>query len=378
MSGHNAASKPTNIFNNSRNQCISTLKVPDLALLSGREILILENPGILMLESLGFPTDEQDIESRFHLESGLGSVKLDTTQWVEVWKHSGQPKRAERHGSRIHVCEATPPALPIRLGAFLEIDSYDDRDVVIDWEEFHRRLKEDLLETAISRYREMLKECYERENACRVKEIPSKRNFRYGFKRWQHAPTGHPVNPPMTLEENFLVSSIHCIQTSDYGVNQSQKKKKDPMADDNPPALVGRCHCGSVQYQTTHAPYGLTYCYCSTCRALHGAPFAAFTNVRDTHLRWTRRDTLVEKRFSAHATRTFCSECFAPLTMVYDREPGEVGIVAASVDEKGSRCRVPEVKRHIFVGEKVGWCAIGDRGERFEGLPGDMIGYLEK
>ncbi|EEP79568.1 predicted protein [Uncinocarpus reesii 1704] len=188
------------------NNYVTTLKAPDLALLSGKKVLILEvgfsqtyeqlvdtakfwlegsldvtrvvivkitepkyscplkNAGISMLQSLGFPTDDWDIESQFCLESGFGPVTLGTTKWV-----------GEINMFLEHVCEATPPTLPLSLSDFLEVDADDNRNIVIDWEEFHGKLKEDLLKTAILRYQDMLDRCYGREeNVCRVKETPSR------------------------------------------------------------------------------------------------------------------------------------------------------------------------------------------------------------
>ncbi|EFR03687.1 hypothetical protein MGYG_09133 [Nannizzia gypsea CBS 118893] len=51
--------------------------------------------------------------------------------------------------------EAIPPVPLLRLNDFLEVDSTDDRDIVVAWEEFHQELKQDLLMTAVSRYREV-------------------------------------------------------------------------------------------------------------------------------------------------------------------------------------------------------------------------------
>ncbi|EAS28551.3 uncharacterized protein CIMG_09755 [Coccidioides immitis RS] len=51
--------------------------------------------------------------------------------------------------------EHTPPPLALQLSDLLEVESHDDRDIVLDWETFHRKLKRDLLRMAVWRSEEM-------------------------------------------------------------------------------------------------------------------------------------------------------------------------------------------------------------------------------
>ena len=140
-------------------------------------------------------------------------------------------------------------------------------------------------------------------------------------------------------------------------------------------ALVGGCQCGEVQYQSAKPAQGLTFCYCSVCRRLHGGPFAPWTNVAAQDLEWIKDDGLVELAISDVASRGFCRHCHSPVTMLYKAVPDEVGIAASSVDEYLSKCALPKVQRHIFVAEKPSWFDIADIGEQFEGLPDDMKSY---
>ncbi|KAL4983487.1 Mss4-like protein [Aspergillus falconensis] len=139
------------------------------------------------------------------------------------------------------------------------------------------------------------------------------------------------------------------------------------------PTVTGSCYCGKTCYQTTGPLYGLSYCYCHTCQLLHGAPFAPFTNVKREHFQWTRSDDLVELRLSTFATRTVCGTCHAPVSMVYDGKPDEVGLVAVTVNEQNA---VPEVEGHIFVGSKPKWYTIGDNAPQEMGVPEEMKGYV--
>ncbi|RAH64477.1 GFA family protein [Aspergillus aculeatinus CBS 121060] len=146
----------------------------------------------------------------------------------------------------------------------------------------------------------------------------------------------------------------------------------------DPIVVSGSCYCQRTTYATTAPLHGLTYCYCRMCRLLHGAPFAAFTNVESSHFHWTRSDRLVEINLSQYATRTICGDCRSPMTMVYHVKSHEVGIVAVTVDEKNSKGKVPEtVGEHIFLESKPVWFVIPeDGGERSMGILERMRGVV--
>jgi hypothetical protein len=149
------------------------------------------------------------------------------------------------------------------------------------------------------------------------------------------------------------------------------------------PAVQGSCHCGKIKYQSSKPSYHMTYCYCTTCRSLHGAPFAPFVDVRREDLEWFERSlsssttttregdgewknlghsdetpAITKLRLSKAATRTFCASCHSPLTMVYNAVPDEVGLVATTIDEKLSAAPVPKVEQHIYLAQKPGWYDI--------------------
>ncbi|KAL4900246.1 hypothetical protein BDW74DRAFT_183000 [Aspergillus multicolor] len=137
--------------------------------------------------------------------------------------------------------------------------------------------------------------------------------------------------------------------------------------------VTGGCFCGKTRYLTTGPLYGLSFCYCTTCQLLHGAPFAPFTNVKKEHFEWAQSDELVELRLSSFATRTVCGSCHSPISMVYDGNPDEVGIVAVTVKEGA----VPKVDNHIFVKSKPEWYTIGDDAPQELGFPDSMKEYVD-
>lgn len=133
------------------------------------------------------------------------------------------------------------------------------------------------------------------------------------------------------------------------------------------PAVIGGCYCGQVRYQSKEPAHGMALCYCSTCRSLHGAPFAPFTHLSRQHLQWTQTEGLLSLAFSDVAVRSFCRSCCAPVAMVYNAEPDEIALVATSIDEELSAAKVPEVECHIYVGEKPGWFRILDDKPQMDG-----------
>lgn len=142
------------------------------------------------------------------------------------------------------------------------------------------------------------------------------------------------------------------------------------------PAIAGGCQCGQVQFRSTSQARGSTFCYCTDCRRLHGAPFAPWTNVLRDDLQWLKRDGLVEVSLSNMATRTFCKYCHAPITMVYHAVPDEVGVAMSCIDEIESDAPLEKVRRHIFVRDNPQWYEILDSGEQLEGFPDDMKAYI--
>lgn len=143
------------------------------------------------------------------------------------------------------------------------------------------------------------------------------------------------------------------------------------------PAIAGGCYCGNVRYKSTEPVYGMTSCYCSICRSVHGAPFATFTNLKRKDLQWTRKEALLSIAFSNAATRTVCRTCSAPITMVYNATPDEVGIVAASIDEELSTAPIPAVECHIYVDQKPDWYKILDDAPQHPGPTPDIQSNLE-
>jgi hypothetical protein len=79
------------------------------------------------------------------------------------------------------------------------------------------------------------------------------------------------------------------------------------------PPFAGGCQCGAVRYQLTAAPKGGNVCHCRMCQKAGGAPFMAFTGVKNADLVFTR-GALAKFSSSDIAERGFCAACGTPLT----------------------------------------------------------------
>ena len=77
--------------------------------------------------------------------------------------------------------------------------------------------------------------------------------------------------------------------------------------------LTGGCQCGAVRYALTAQPRGAGICHCRMCQKAGGAPFMAFTGVRQAHFSFTRGAPALY-RSSEIAERGFCAVCGTPLT----------------------------------------------------------------
>ncbi len=84
-------------------------------------------------------------------------------------------------------------------------------------------------------------------------------------------------------------------------------------ADEAQVRLTGGCQCGAVRYLLTEPPRGANICHCRMCQKAGGAPFMAFTGVRQERFAFTRGAPAIY-RSSDIAERGFCAACGTPLT----------------------------------------------------------------
>ena len=130
------------------------------------------------------------------------------------------------------------------------------------------------------------------------------------------------------------------------------------------PTIEGGCRCGAVRYRARGGPLWVTHCHCAECRRSSGAPASTFVGVSTGGFAFVAGTPGVYES-SPNVLRKFCGACGTPLTYEAAVYPGEVHIMAGTLDAPESLA--PE--RHVFVRERMPWLAIGDDLPRHDTLP---------
>lgn len=111
-------------------------------------------------------------------------------------------------------------------------------------------------------------------------------------------------------------------------------------------------------------PLWASHYHCADCRRSSGAPVSTFVGVRSGAFRFVS-GTPGTHESSPGVARKFCRDCGTPLTYEASVYPGEVHVMAGSLD-------APEEiapRRHVFVRERLPWFEIGDALPRHDTLP---------
>ena len=77
-------------------------------------------------------------------------------------------------------------------------------------------------------------------------------------------------------------------------------------------SLKASCLCGGIQLRTHGYHRGVKNCHCIQCMKTHGH-YAAYTNVQEQNVRFSKKRTLKWFRSSKRAKRGFCRKCGASL-----------------------------------------------------------------
>ena len=123
---------------------------------------------------------------------------------------------------------------------------------------------------------------------------------------------------------------------------------------------TGGCFCGAVQYEAEAPVLTCTWCHCSMCRRLCGAPSVAWFSVPRAQFRYVRGTPAVYHS-SPGVTREFCGACGTQLTFRDDCTPDEIDITTCSLDN-------PEAlppRDHTFADNRLHWEAICDDLPRY-------------
>lgn len=123
--------------------------------------------------------------------------------------------------------------------------------------------------------------------------------------------------------------------------------------------LAGGCACGRVRYRAARRPFQSSYCHCADCRRATGAPVSVMVGFAAEAVAFERAPS--ERASSAHALRSFCGACGTPIGYRDVRLPGELYLLAGTLDEPGA---APPTC-HAWLEEAVGWLRIADELPRY-------------
>lgn len=119
--------------------------------------------------------------------------------------------------------------------------------------------------------------------------------------------------------------------------------------------LSGGCYCGAIRYQASGQVFNQTNCHCDICRRTSGAPCVAWFSVPAALYRVALGQP-ARFRSSAHATRTFCSNCGSQLTFCDDASPDEIDITICSLDDPAAVAP----RDHTYTSSRLPWLKLAD------------------
>ena len=117
----------------------------------------------------------------------------------------------------------------------------------------------------------------------------------------------------------------------------------------------GGCLCGSVRYRLHVAPDWSAHCHCRSCQKATGAAFTTWVGVREENFEVTKGQITICNT-SPGVCRGFCGNCGTSLTYVAERWPGQVSVLAPTLDDPG----VAAPTAHGYVEHKLPWVKLHD------------------
>ncbi|MEM6693306.1 MAG: GFA family protein [Pseudomonadota bacterium] len=124
----------------------------------------------------------------------------------------------------------------------------------------------------------------------------------------------------------------------------------------------GGCACGKVRYRSKGSPFWSMHCHCKSCRRATGSPMASFFGIGRGQVTWT--GTRAFYKSTPGVTRGYCGSCGTPLFYMSTRWPGEVHILAATLDD-------PSLYRptaHVHWAERLPWLTVSDDLPKHAGM----------
>ena len=131
---------------------------------------------------------------------------------------------------------------------------------------------------------------------------------------------------------------------------------------------TGRCYCGAVTLHAATMPERITYCHCTDCRRLTGAPVAAFVAISSDDVTVTPDPGA--KSTNPGVVRRFCGDCGSALTAEFDYLPGQVYVPIGILDQAADMA--PQIHAHYDA--RLPWLHLDDALPRQGGTARAQLG----
>ena len=119
--------------------------------------------------------------------------------------------------------------------------------------------------------------------------------------------------------------------------------------------LNGKCHCGSVKFESKNEPITAVFCHCVTCRNINGSAFGSSAIIlKDGFSKITGEEFIVGYESSPGKMRKFCSKCGTHVYATSSKKPENV-ILRIGCLESGHGVKP---SKHIWVSQKESWYEI--------------------
>jgi hypothetical protein len=129
--------------------------------------------------------------------------------------------------------------------------------------------------------------------------------------------------------------------------------------------MIGKCLCGTVEFELSGDIPNLYQCHCSLCRKVTGSSANAAFRIACDQFVWKKGSENIAEFVSQGGFKShFCTTCGSPLPNLTANDSAywvPVGLL-----EEADQLAVVA---HLFVGSKAAWDVIADSGEYFDEMP---------
>lgn len=136
--------------------------------------------------------------------------------------------------------------------------------------------------------------------------------------------------------------------------------------------MIGKCNCGSVQFELLGKVPGLYKCHCSLCRKQSGCGSNAATIVKSQDFEWVSGVESVKAwRKATGFNSHFCSECGSPVpNPIMGKQLMWIPVgLLSNPDTK--------IVAHLWLESKESWDAIDDASKMYQGMPENLVNFVD-